>query len=615
MGRIGRGASSGAIVPVGVNAANGDVRYDAIVTAQHAGKVVHTQFADLKEKRPEDAIQLRPGPDAEAAAAARTRPALESIVASKVSYASSAPPTASSRAADAKFIRYTPAEDSAGYNPATKQRVIQLVEAPVDPLEPPKFKHKKLPGGPPDAPVPVMHSPPRKVTVADQAAWKIPSAISNWKNARGFVVPLDKRLASDGRTLLEPTMNDNFARLSEALLLAERKARSEVEMRAAVAKKLAAKDKDAKEAELRALAARARMERAGIADIASGVAAGAGAIERGVGAAAVAGAGRGGDEAREAADDERQAYAVPMGRGYDMGRGTQYGRDGAAGAAAEVADDAVAEAEERDRLRAERKRERERDLRVEAGGKKSKTTRDEDRDVSERIALGMAVGRGGAAAGGEALYDSRLFNQTEGISSGHAAEDGASRAARYAVHRTYAAVHCARSHTTHLFALQNTTSTRSRGGATPRRRYTGREVAVRRMSTPQRPLLTRPCRSCKTRLASAPTLTSRASTAVLPRPEVPGPSSSSAVQLSRCQDLPRPRILSALMRFLRPMSVVAAAPVPLTASVAGLAVGALWLLSEVVSVVLPKNMLADQVVTASPSDLRRLQAGRLAGDA
>ena len=37
--------------------------------------------------------------------------------------------------------------------------------------------------------------------------------------------------------------------------------------------------------------------------------------------------------------------------------------------------------------------------------------RDEGRDVSERIALGMLKGSGAGAATGEALYDSRLFNQ------------------------------------------------------------------------------------------------------------------------------------------------------------------------------------------------------------
>ena len=78
-----------------------------------------------------------------------------------------------------------------------------MVEMPTDPLEPPKFKHKKVPAGPPSPPVPVMHSPPRKVTVKDQQAWKIPPCISNWKNAKGYTIPLDKRLAADGRSLTQ----------------------------------------------------------------------------------------------------------------------------------------------------------------------------------------------------------------------------------------------------------------------------------------------------------------------------------------------------------------------------------------------------------------------------
>lgn len=38
---------------------------------------------------------------------------------------------------------------------------------PIDPMEPPKFRHKKVPRGPGSPPVPVMHSPPRPVTVKD----------------------------------------------------------------------------------------------------------------------------------------------------------------------------------------------------------------------------------------------------------------------------------------------------------------------------------------------------------------------------------------------------------------------------------------------------------------
>jgi hypothetical protein len=50
--------------------------------------------------------------------------------------------------------------------------------------------------------------------------------------------------------------------------------------------------------------------------------------------------------------------------------------------------------------------------------------RDEDRDVTERVALGQHVGRAAGVAGGEAIYDTRLFNQTSGVGAGGGVEDG-----------------------------------------------------------------------------------------------------------------------------------------------------------------------------------------------
>ena len=73
--------------------------------------------------------------------------------------------------------------------------------------------------------MPVMHSPPRAVSVKEQADWKIPPCISNWKNAKGYTIPLDKRLAADGRGLQETAINDNFAKMTEALYVAEQQAR------------------------------------------------------------------------------------------------------------------------------------------------------------------------------------------------------------------------------------------------------------------------------------------------------------------------------------------------------------------------------------------------------
>lgn len=68
-----------------------------------------------------------------------------------------------------------------------------------------------------------MHSPTRKVSVKEQKEWKIPPCVSNWKNAKGYTIPLDKRLAADGRGLQSNHINEKFAKLAEALYIADRK--------------------------------------------------------------------------------------------------------------------------------------------------------------------------------------------------------------------------------------------------------------------------------------------------------------------------------------------------------------------------------------------------------
>jgi SNW domain-containing protein 1 len=64
---------------------------------------------------------------------------------------------------------------------------------------------------------------------------------------------------------LQVHINDNFAKFSEALYIADRHSREDVRQRALMQQKLAQKEKAAKEENLRLLAQRAREERAGIA--------------------------------------------------------------------------------------------------------------------------------------------------------------------------------------------------------------------------------------------------------------------------------------------------------------------------------------------------------------
>ena len=41
-------------------------------------------------------------------------------------------------------------------------------------------------------------------------------------STQGYTIPLDKRLAADGRGLQDHTINDNFAKLAQALYTADR---------------------------------------------------------------------------------------------------------------------------------------------------------------------------------------------------------------------------------------------------------------------------------------------------------------------------------------------------------------------------------------------------------
>lgn len=205
------GVKSTAVVSVDVNA-QGQVTYDAIVKqGGNRDKIVKTSLADTKEANmatlDRRALAL-PEQSEEAETAEKTRLALQALMEGKLRKGIAAGSGAvtikkSAQELEPTYIRYTPNPDAPGYNVAAKERVIRMVEAQVDPMEPPKHKNTKTPKGPGSPPAPILHSPPRKLTVEDQQAWKIPPCISNWKNAQGYIIPLDKRLAADGRGLQE----------------------------------------------------------------------------------------------------------------------------------------------------------------------------------------------------------------------------------------------------------------------------------------------------------------------------------------------------------------------------------------------------------------------------
>ena len=75
-------------------------------------------------------------------------------------------------------------------------------------------------------------------------------------------------------------------------------------------------------------------------------------------------------------------------------------------------------------MRGDRKREREREMRLDnlkGEQKRGKLERERERDISEKIALGLH--RGGGRLEGEAQYDARLFNQSGGMDAGFGGED------------------------------------------------------------------------------------------------------------------------------------------------------------------------------------------------
>lgn len=373
MGRKGGSSSSSSTTKSNALAltvdGDGKVKYDAIARQGHAeNRIVHTSFKDLiplRQRADAGEINLeRPSEEEVAATTEKTKAALEKLVSGAV--ASQKPKNVNTGGKrDATFVRYTPANQM-GDSSKKQDRIMKIVERQRDPMEPPKFRIKKIPRGPPSPPPPVMRSPPRKLTAQDQEDWRIPPPVSNWKNPKGFTVPLDKRLAADGRGLQDVQINDKFAQFSEALFMADRHAREEVKQRALMQQRLAEKEKQQKEENLRMLAQQAREEKAGH--------------------------GRRRSRSRSGSYDSRSSG------------GSSYDSDGSA-------------VREREEARKERRREEERKLRQSRMGAERRVqvmAREQNRDVSEKIALGLAK----PTQSKEGMYDSRLFNQSSGFDSG-----------------------------------------------------------------------------------------------------------------------------------------------------------------------------------------------------
>jgi len=386
MGRKGSGQSNALAIQVD---GEGKVKYDAIVRQGHNDKrIIHASFKDLIPLRQQanmgEISLARPSEEEVAATKRKTQDALAGLVAG--AQAAQRPKNVKGLTrAEPTYVRYTPANQM-GDTSRKQDRIMKIVERQQDPMEPPKFKHKKIPRGPPSPPPPVLHSPPRKLTAEDQEAWKIPPPISNWKNPKGYAVPLDKRLAADGHGMRDVTINDRFAQFSEALHTADRHAREEVRQRSQMQQRLAEKEKAQKEEHLRMLAQRAREEA------------------------------QGSRTARRASSQTPPRHTRRQ-SSYDSrssrSRSSSYSRSPTPNSE----DGRERAAKERERVRRERRAENEKALRQSRMGAERKLqmlAREQNRDISEKVALGLAK----PTAAADTMYDARLFNQSSGFDSG-----------------------------------------------------------------------------------------------------------------------------------------------------------------------------------------------------
>ena len=217
---------------------------------------------------------------------------------------------------------------------------------------------------PPSPPRPILHSPTRRATAAEQAEWRIPPSVSSWKNPKGFTRGIDKLLVARPQ-LEDVTISNRFSDFAEALFTADRHAREEVKQRATMQQRLAEKEKQHKEDHLRMLAQKAREE-------------------------------------RSANTHRGRRESIASSRGSSR---------------SDSASSADSGARDRERARRERRQEREKQLRQSRMGTERKMqmlAREQNRDISEKIALGLAK----PTQSSESMYDSRLFNQTSGFDTG-----------------------------------------------------------------------------------------------------------------------------------------------------------------------------------------------------
>ena len=162
-----------------------------------------------------------------------------------------------------KYINYKFDSDNSNSNSKQNSHLIKLVALPVDPLSNLKYRHHKIPLSNTNEKnfVPVLQSAPVPLSLEEQKKWKIPPCVNMSNNPKGLVIPLDIRLANDGRNLREYKVNKNFSKFADVLALTEKNVRKEIEERNKIAQSIQIAAAMKKEQELKEAAKQARMER------------------------------------------------------------------------------------------------------------------------------------------------------------------------------------------------------------------------------------------------------------------------------------------------------------------------------------------------------------------
>jgi SNW domain-containing protein 1 len=134
----------------------GNVLYDQIIKQNMAeDKIVYSTFSDLIEADVEDEDLSKPSEEVLKQTMQKTLQAIEDKCELKINSIKNLEGLGEKKKEEESlFIKYTPSEHQLKETKlkGTKERIIKIVESTIDPLEPPQFKHKKIPKGPPSPP-------------------------------------------------------------------------------------------------------------------------------------------------------------------------------------------------------------------------------------------------------------------------------------------------------------------------------------------------------------------------------------------------------------------------------------------------------------------------------